>query len=436
MTIQPDSIAGHLPTQQHRYLFALVDGGGTVPPELGTVRRLVDRGHDVTVLAEDSIADEAIATGARFQRWATAPNRASRHPDDDPYRDWECKNPMQLFDRLLDKQFVGPAAEYAHDVTTMIEQHRPQLVVCTMFALGAMVAAEAADVPFDIMMPNVYLLPADGMPPFGLGLQPAAGPLGRTRDRIISGFTERSWAKGIDRLNALRDDYGLAPLDRLWDQAARARRQLVMTSSSFDFPATLPDNARYVGAVLDDPRWGSTTTWTAPVDDRPLVLVGMSSTFQDQHDSVQHVIDALGTLDVRGLVTTGPAIDPSVFTSHANVEVVAAAPHSQILPHAALVVTHGGHGTVVKALAAGVPLVILPHGRDQADNAARITARGAGVKVKRTAKPAAIAKAIRRVLADTSYREHAAALGDDIRRDAASGALTRELEDLAVTCDA
>ena len=57
------------------YLFALVDGGGTVPPELGTVRRVVERGHRVTVLADDSMAEEVAATGAVFRPWTEAPNR-------------------------------------------------------------------------------------------------------------------------------------------------------------------------------------------------------------------------------------------------------------------------------------------------------------------------------------------------------------------------
>ena len=60
------------------YLVALVDGGGTVPVELGVVRRLVERGHDVTVLAEDSMIDDVRATGATFRRWVEAPNRPDR----------------------------------------------------------------------------------------------------------------------------------------------------------------------------------------------------------------------------------------------------------------------------------------------------------------------------------------------------------------------
>ena len=81
--------------------------------------------------------------------------------------------------------------------------------------------------------------------------------------------------------------------------------------------------------------------------------------------------------------------------------------------------THGGHGTVIKALAAGVPLVVIPHGRDQADNAVRVTERGAGLKLARTAQPSAIAAAVRSAIADPGYRAAAARLGAAIRTDAA-----------------
>ncbi len=411
------------------YLFALVDGGGTVPPELGVVRRLVERGHRVTVLAEDSMLDDVRATGATYRPWTEAPNRSSRRPEHDPYRDWECKTPFQLFDRVLDRQFVGPAPAYATDLLAAVADERPDLVVSSFFAIGAMVGAEAAGLPYDVLFANPYPLPAPGLPPFGLGLQPATGAVGRLRDRAVTGFTKRLWAKGLPRLNELRVAHGLQPLASFFDQILRARRILVLTSADFDFPAELPANVRYVGPVLDDPAWAA-TPWIAPPGDQPLVLVAFSSTFQDHAGCLQRVVDALGTLPVRGLVTTGPALDPADVTAPTNVLVVPAAPHSEVLRSAAAVVTHGGHGTVVRALAADVPLVVLHHGRDQADNAARLTARGAGLTVKRSASPGAIATTVRRLLDDSSFRTGAARLGRSIRRDAASGALMAELEDL------
>jgi UDP:flavonoid glycosyltransferase YjiC (YdhE family) len=413
-----------------RYLVALVDGGGTVPPELGAVRRLVERGHTVTVLAEHSTAEEVAATGAALRPWVRAPNRPDRLPEHDPSRDWEASNPVRLVERLIQTQFVGPAAGYAADVDMALGEARPEAMVCSLFALGAMVAAESAGVPFAVLLPNIYLLPAPGMPPFGLGLRPAKTPLGRLRDLAVGGFTRRLWDRsGLPRLNALRAERCLAPLDHLWDQVHRARRQLVMTSRDFDFPASLPDGVRYVGPVLDDPAWAG-RPWRPPAGDDPLVLVAMSSVFQDQLGCLRRIAEAMGTLPVRAVVTTGPALDPAALHPPDNVEVLAAAPHRQVLEHAALVVTHGGHGTVMKALAAGVPMVVLHHGRDQADNAARLTARGAGVAVTRTATPDTIARAASRVLADPSYPAAAARLGQAVRRDASSGALLRELEAL------
>ena len=413
------------------YLFAIVDGGGNIPPELSAVRRLVERGHTLTVLAEDSVAGEVRTTGAQLRRWVHAPNRPDRRPGNDPVRDWECRYPWQLMERLVRTLFVGPAPAYAHDVRDAIADTRPQLLICSMFCLGGMVAAEAAGLPFDVLFPNIYLLPAKGLPPFGIGLHPARGAVGRLRDRALNTIIERLWdSKGLAGLNALRAQHALTPLVHVLDQARRARRQLVLTSAAFDFEAVLPSSVRYVGPVLDDPIWAADLPWAPPAGSDPLVLVAMSSTYQDQTDCLQRVIDALGTLPVRGLVTTGPAIDASTLRPRPNVTIVPSAPHRQVLQHATLVITHAGHGTVMKALAADVPMVLLPHGRDQADTAVRVASRGAGIVLKRTAKPGVIADAVRRVLQNGSYRSSAQYLGDAVRRDANSDALVRELEDI------
>ncbi|HZM95922.1 MAG TPA: glycosyltransferase [Vicinamibacterales bacterium] len=413
----------------HNYLFALVDGGGNVPPEVSAARRLVGRGHSVTILAEDSIALDVRSSGAVFRRWEHAPNRPDRKPGNDPSRDWECKYPWQLVHRLNETLIVGPAERYARDVSAAIETS-PDLVVCSMFCVGAMIAAEKAGVPFDVLFTTIYPLPAEGITPFGMGLRPARTFIGRWRDRSLNLLAERLWDSGLTTLNALRRAYGLSPVAHAFDQLRGARRQLVQTSADFDFPWTPPPNVRYVGPVLDDPTWAEDTSWTPPRGPNPLVLVAMSSTYQDQIASLQRVIDALGTLPVQAVVTTGPALDSSALHARANVTIVRSAPHRQVLQHAALVVTHGGHGTVIKALAAGVPMVVLPHGRDQADTAARVDARGAGLALKRSAGSAAIADAVRRILRDDSYRIAARRLGQTVCRDARSDALIRELEDI------
>jgi hypothetical protein len=86
----------------------------------------------------------------------------------------------------------------------------------------------------------------------------------------------------LAQLNALRGQYGLPPLARLLDQQRRARRQLVQTSADFDSQGTLPAGTRYVGPVLEDPAWAEMLVSTLPPAPDPLVLVAMSSTYQDQ----------------------------------------------------------------------------------------------------------------------------------------------------------
>jgi MGT family glycosyltransferase len=351
-------------------------------------------------------------------------------------RDWECRYPWELIERLTTTLLVGPGPGYADDVRDAIGDTRPQLVICSMFCLGGMVAAEAAGLPFDVLMPNAYPLPAKGVTPFGIGLQRARGAVGLLRDRALNALIERLWDRnGLVSLNALRRQRGIAPLPHFLDQMRHARRQLVLTSNAFDFDAVLPSGARYVGPVLDDPLWAAETPWTPPDGRAPLVLVAMSSTFQDQIDCLQRVVDALAMLPVRGLVTSGPAIDAAALRPRANVTIVPSAPHRQVLQHTALVVTHGGHGTVMKALAADVPMVLLPHGRDQADTAVRVTSRGAGITLERTATPEVIADAVRQVLQNVAYRTSAQKLGDVVHRDAKSDALIGELEDISRNSD-
>jgi MGT family glycosyltransferase len=278
---------------------------------------------------------------------------------------------------MLDGLLVGPGPQIAADVTERLRETRPDVVVSTFLALGAMTAAEGAHLPYVVLVPNVYALPAPGMPPFGLGTPPANSRLTRLRDRAVGAIVARQWNRGLKRLNELRETYGLAPIEDLWDQVRQATKVLVLTSGRFDFAAELPGSVRYVGPVLDDPPWAAAQEWCPPLGDDPLVLVAMSSTFQNHIDSLQRCIDALSTLPVRGVVTTGPAIDPAALHPASNIQIVKAAPHSEVFKHASAVITHGGHGTVVRALAAGLSLVVMPHGRDQGDNAVRVTARNA-----------------------------------------------------------
>jgi MGT family glycosyltransferase len=411
------------------YLFAMWDGAGTVPPELSVARALIDGGHRVTVLGDPTIEAEANGVGAVFRTWREAPHLRSRRPEDDYLRDFEVDNPPELIARMCDRLICGPAAAYAAETAAAIGEASPDVVVANAFLLGPQIAAEAAGLPVAAMFANIYPLPAPGLPPFGGGFAPAHTEEERQMYAAIGQEGGAMWNAHLAPLNAARAEHGLAPLGGVWEQLDQAHRVLVLSSSAFDFPGQLPDNVRYVGARLDDPAWAG--DWEPPRGDEPLVLASLSTGNQDQLALLGRMVEALGSLAVRGVVTTGHAIAPEELPSPANVSVVRSAPHSSVLPHAAAVVTHGGHGTVIKALAADVPLLVVPMGRDQLDNATRVTERGAGLQLGQDADAQTIAAGVRRLLDEPAFGEGAARLGAAIREDAAGDAAAAELEALA-----
>ena len=162
----------------------------------------------------------------------------------------------------------------------------------------------------------------------------------------------------------------------------------------------------------------------------PLVLVSFSSLYQAQEATMRNVIAALSALPVRALVTTGPTLDPAQFEVPAHVQIVRSAPHGQVLKDAAVMVTHAGHGSVLRPLMEGVPLLCLPMGRDQNDNAMRAAYRGAAITLAPDASPERIAEALTRLLDDPAYRQAARALGESIAQDAAARSAAQALEAL------
>jgi UDP:flavonoid glycosyltransferase YjiC (YdhE family) len=163
------------------------------------------------------------------------------------------------------------------------------------------------------------------------------------------------------------------------------------------------------------------------------VLVAFSSTFQNQRETLERVAHAFAGLPIRGLLTTGPALVGSTIAAPANLVVVASAPHAQILPQARAVISHCGHGTTLKALSCGVPILCLPMGRDQVDNAARTVWHGAGIRLKPTASTDEIRSALQTLVTDESYRDRARALAERMRAESRRDRAVDELEGLAAS---
>ncbi|OYX37590.1 MAG: hypothetical protein B7Y91_01430, partial [Rhodobacterales bacterium 32-64-14] len=359
-----------------KFLIATWEGGGSVGPKLTVARKLMDAGHDVRVMSDECNRLESEAIGARFIPWTRAPSRADRNRESDPILDWAQANPLEGFAQALDAVFTGRALDYALDTIDELRREPADLVVSSELLFGVMAACETLDQPMALMPCNSLMFPLTDAPPAGPvrfadmtpDQQAQAGAMFAAASAVFDG--------ALPQLNEARALLALPPLASLMDQLKPARKVLIGISRFFDF-APQGDHGRYsyVGPQLDDLAW--TGEWQSPWpsdDARPLALVGFSTTFQNHVAIMQRVIDALATLPVRALVTLGPAIDPEELTPAANTLLVRSAPHNAVLKEANLVVTHGGHGTLARAMAHKLPVLVIPHGRDQDGNAARIVA--------------------------------------------------------------
>ena len=234
-------------------------------------------------------------------------------------------------------------------------------------------------------------------------------------------YHTHEWSRGpIGVVAAVR---GMRP-GRLWNAADRV---LVATDSALDPSAErrLPANVRYTGVVQ------------APVqpgvpENKPLVLVSLSTLFfEGQVETLQAILDALETLPIRGVVTTG-AVAPGALRVPANVEAHQYLPHDDIMPSASLVVGHGGHSTTMRALAHGIPLLIMPMHRilDQPMIGKAVAAAGAGRVLPKTASAEEIRTEVRSLLRDPSYQHAAGVVCARLRSRSGAIAAADELEGL------
>jgi MGT family glycosyltransferase len=401
--------------QSRRFLLTMWDGGGNAPPELGVARRVVERGHQVHVLGDPTLAGAAEAAGCTFSSWSRAPHRATLDVADDLVKDWEANDPLETLRGLRDRLMSGPASGFAADTTDAIAAFEPDAVVADTQMFGSIIAAQAAGLPVAVFIPNLWVIPTP-----------------ETGDRAVLRLITRVVNAGLPDLNAARAEYDLPPLTAFYDQVLAADRILVLSSEAFDSASPfVPKNVRYVGPILDDPSW--VQPWSSPWPEKntdPLVLVGFTSVYQDQGPLLQRVVDALSSMKVRAVVAVGLMLKADELAGSPNVAVVQSAPHNVILRDASVVVSHCGHGTTMKTLAAGVPMVCIPMGRDQDATAERVVAEGAGVQLSPAASSSEIRLAIADVLDNAEYRRNALRLAEILAREHESFDVVLELEQL------
>jgi UDP:flavonoid glycosyltransferase YjiC (YdhE family) len=411
------------------YHFLLASWGtlGNLSPLLTAGRRLRRNGHHIRVMADPAMRDEVDAAGFEFVTWRRAPTGEAADPAD-------VSNMQEWISRTI----FDPAAAYAADIRDEICRMSTDAILLLDLLFAAALGAEASDVPFALLSPHVSIRPLPGMPPATSGLSQPKTPEERAEVDAVSARLAEMLNAFLPVFNRARADLGLPVLVDVMDLFDRADRLLLATSQAFDFEAdSLPDNFRYVGPLLDVPNWSKSlqakswqASWSAQ-SNRPRALIACSTGAQGQRDLFQRIIAAMGAVEIDALATSGPSLDVVDLRAPKNVHLIRGAPHDLVMRAVSVVVSQGGHGTVTRSLINALPQLILPMGRDQADNAARVEAKGAGLRLPPTASEAEIAAAVSRLIAEPQFKTAARVLGDAIKADIARSILVDEMETIA-----
>jgi len=257
--------------------------------------------------------------------------------------------------------------------------------------------------------------------PLPLGLGP---PAGTTRARLLRSvaapLAAAVTAPMRRRIDAVRANHGLGEMGcSVHAYIGRRPLYLVLSVPELDYERRdLPPTVQYVGPCLwHPPEPPGTLEWLdALPDDRPWVHVTEGTSHFRDHFLLRAAANGLADAPVEAIVTTGRACDPREVGLEApaeNVHVAAWLSHDVLLSRCAAVVTTGGMGTVIAALAAGVPLVVVPTANDQPAAAHRVAAAGVGVRLAhRRCTPEALRASVDEVLTDPAYRRNAQRAAD------------------------
>ena len=301
-----------------RILWLNWSGGGNLPPSLGIARVLTERGHELAFAGRPEMVP-------RVRPRASAPSRSRKPTRKSTVTRKGCRSPappaISLRPRSRKKSRASsPPRRPTSSSSTRCSRPRSA----------------------------------------------HAGEFGRPSAVLVHTFVFRQldmWRKVIGNFDSMRQQAGfpgLPPLDALW----QPRERIISTSlAAFDAaPLAGWEMVRHAGPVLEDEKFAVPRPLPWPsVDPTPLVMVSFSTMFEQRNaDKMQRTLDALADFQVHVVATTAGIVAPSELAVPNNAVVLDYAAHDPIMKRAALVVTHGGHGTAMRALRHGVPMILIP----------------------------------------------------------------------------
>lgn len=376
-----------------RILFTFVGGLGHLAPLVPLARAAQEAGHEVAVAGSGGLVPRIEAAGFR----AFSTSAALHHAGAPTARDLTPLAPVDA--RATEIEFAENfgdrgARRMAGAMPAVIHDFAPDLVVRDETDLGTTIAAELHGIPV-----VTHLILASGL----LIRPELVGP----------------------RLDAVRTDHGLAPDPGL----TRLTRGLALSDfpPSFRSPASpLPMTTTYYGSATHR-REGSRPA-------RPRVYATLGTIFNTgSGDLLERLLAGLAHHDADVLVTIGRQLDPDDFgpqPSHVRIERFV--PQAEVLTEVDLVVSHGGSGSLMAALAHGLPSLLLPLGADQPHNAMRGAELGVvGALDAARVTPDEITEGMQAVLHDAAMAACCRAIADEMQAEPGLDSAVAALEGVA-----
>ncbi len=415
---------------------------GHVAPMLAIGSRLAEDGADVAILTGTRFEDRARRAGLRFHALPpTCDYDDTALGERFPGRERRPAFLRSLFD--AEQMFANLLADQYRAVAAAVEAEGADTVIAENLFMGALplIGSELDVRPklFAVCVSPLMSTSVDTAP-FGPGLPPSTGPLGRVRNRALNAgarsiVMRRAQAIAIRRT---REATGADPACFLLDWPLHADDVFVLTTPGFEYPRTdVGDQLSFVGPILPPaPRdWPTPPWWDRLRTDRPVVLVTQGTL--DNHDLgtlIEPTVDALADTDTLVVVATGGRPADAVRRTAPNVVVTEFVPFSLLLPHVDVMVTNGGWGGVHFALSHGVPLVVAGSTEDKAEIGARVARSGAGIRIRSgSPSPTTIRRAVTKALADDRFRGRARALADDLAGHDATASISRRVREVAAS---
>ncbi|TFV59252.1 glycosyltransferase [Mycobacterium sp. PS03-16] len=294
--------------------------------------------------------------------------------------DWHASKPLEALEAGI-AALGKRAVREIDDLARAVGDVRPDALVIDVNCWGALSTAEASGLPWVTFSPFTPPMRCRGMPPFGPGLRPIPGVAGRLRDAAVSAVVTRSFERIMrPPVDTIRTRLDLPPVRSMDAFLRRSPLIFIASGAPFQYPfGDWGEGVHMIGPCDIDVPSDDDVSWLDGLA-HPVVLVTTSSEKQADADLVSIAFDALRDEPVH-VVATVPAGDPADYPLTGNATVHRFLPHGPVLDRAVCAVTHGGMGATQKALTRGVPVCVVPYGRDQTEVARRVTVARCGTRI-------------------------------------------------------